>query len=275
MNYTIRTDIKMAISSKGFIIAVAGTLIAVIVGAAGEIVGVFQSGTAMGIMPDFHTQAVLTSLSSKTFLFFVPILCALPYTTSVIDDVKSGYIKAYLFRTSGKRYIFSKSLSAGLSGGLVLFIGILLCFALFALVFTPMELASQPMDMGMQMDMPVEKGMESMGMPGQPSMVMEVVSKALMFFICGWFWSLIGLTFATATQSRYMAYAWPFVMYYVLIIISERYLKDIYIINPQEWLAPQNIWPGGAWGIALFVFELIVLASIAFHLACKRRLSFE
>ena len=63
------------------------------------------------------------------------------------------------------------------------------------------------------------------------------------------------------TLSKYMAYGAPFVIYYVLVILSERYFHSIYVINPEEWLAPQNYWVGGDWGIMLLIvlFSLIVM----------------
>lgn len=268
MNHTFATDIHRALFSKGFYIAAIGMTVSLIIGAFGDILPIFQEGTAEGLPNGFHAQILLTALSSGTILLCVPIICALPYTASVIDDIKSGYIKSYILRSDRKRYTISKAAATGLSGGLALFIGIMLCYLIFALVFAPMELAVIPTDTSSDMGMMTEA-------VAQPSMFMEILGKALMFFLCGALWSLIGLTFATGTQSRYMAYASPFIIYYVLIILAERYFKEWTLLNPKEWLAPTQEWPGGNWGIALLVIELIILISIAFNLLCKRRLISE
>jgi hypothetical protein len=73
-------------------------------------------------------------------------------------------------------------------------------------------------------------------------------------------------------MSKYMAYASPFIFYYVLVILSERYLKGIYVINPQEWLNPQNEWIGGTWGVALLVGELVIVLGILYAILIRRRL---
>ena len=41
----------------------------------------------------------------------------------------------------------------------------------------------------------------------------ELMGKVLLFFCSGAFWSLVGLTFATLTSSKYMAYASPLQRY--------------------------------------------------------------
>jgi len=268
MNHTFSTDIRRAIFSKGFYIAVIGMMIAIIIGAFDKILPIFQEGIAGGLANGFHIEILISSLSSGTMLLCVPIICALPYTASVLDDIKSGYIKSYILRSDRKRYTVAKAVAAALSGGLALFIGIMFCYLIFALIFSPMELAIIPTEIQTDIGMMTET-------IAQPSMFMKVLGKGLMFFLCGSLWSLVGLALATGTQSRYMAYASPFILYYVLIILAERYFKDFVLLNPKEWLIPTQEWPGGNWGISLLIIELIILVSIAFALLCKRRLSNE
>jgi hypothetical protein len=58
----------------------------------------------------------------------------------------------------------------------------------------------------------------------------------------------------------------------VLVILSERYLKDVYVLDPKLWLDPAKTWPGGGWGAALFLLELIAAAGLGFSYAAGRRL---
>ena len=101
----------------------------------------------------------------------------------------------------------------------------------------------------------------------------EVFANALMFLLFGALFSLLGALMAIFTMNRYMAYASPFIVYYVLVILNERYLKNIYVLNPQEWVNPQNEWIGGNWGIALFMLELIVIFFLLFYLCAQKRLN--
>jgi len=254
---------------------------AILIGASGSILPVIQQGAGDGLPYGFHAQALLAALSSDIMLLCVPILCALPYTAAFIEDYKSGYIKEYLPRSGKKRYIKGKVLATALSGGMVLFTGVMAIYIVFALVFTPMELSpnagqetDQIADTSGEMEETGEK-MPDMGMDmRQQTFFMDVLGRAFVFSLSGSLWSLTGALLASVTLSRYMAYASPFIVFYVLVIICERYLKDLYVLNPQEWLKAQDFWPGGMWGIVLLLLELIVLLSIAFSMSIKRRLAF-
>ncbi len=202
----------------------------------------------------FHAQFIITTLSSDWVTLALPILCALPFTATFVDDVKSGFIKQYLHRSGIKTYIKAKLIACGLSGGFTLFFGIVIAYCLSVLIFTPMELALGE------------------GEIAQPYFA-QVLMIAATLFLSGAFWSLVGFTFAALTMSRYMAYASPFILYYVLIILNERYFKDLYVLYPKEWLFPSNAWVLGSLGVILLLAELTAVISLAFVITAKRRLS--
>ena len=70
-----------------------------------------------------------------------------------------------------------------------------------------------------------------------------------------------------------MAYASPFVLYYVLIILYERYFDTLYVLYPKEWTSPSPTWMWGNLGVVLLLLELIIIMSMIFSAAAKRRLS--
>ncbi len=269
----LKTDIQRALASWGFIAGIAGTTVILFFGSFDSILQIIQNGTGDGLMAGFHDQTLLTALGSNIILLCVPILAALPYTAAFLDDYKSGYLKEYLPRSGKKEYIRGKVIATGLSGGLVLFIGIVLIYVIFALVFTPMEIAPQIQDQAATNGIALSSTIKQVQQAAQPSMFPLIMRKAFVFFLSGFFWSLIGALFATVTLSRYMAYAFPFILYYVLIILCQRYFTGLYSINPQEWLNPASDWPGGTWGIILFLAELIIVTAITYATAIKRRLS--
>ena len=85
-----------------------------------------------------------------------------------------------------------------------------------------------------------------------------------MFFASGAFWSLTGMTFAALTDSKYMAYASPFVLFYLLIILYERYFDKLFVLYPREWLSPSPRWVFGKIGVAVLLTEFSVLMALAF-----------
>ena len=85
--------------------------------------------------------------------------------------------------------------------------------------------------------------------------------------------SLIGMLFSIVTSSKYMAYASAFVLEYVLIILRERYLKKLFVIDPREWLHPQDAqWMFGELGAVLFILLLIVLVVMVLIVVMMRRI---
>ena len=253
MNHSMTfSDIKRAIFGKGFLIGVAGMILVIILSQIESLVTAARGGQLLS--NGYHAQFIMEALSSDWVTLAIPILCALPFTTAFVDDIKSGFIKQYLPRSGTEPYIKGKLIACGLSGGLTLFLGILLAYVIAALVFTPMELA-----MGE-------------GETAQPYLAQVLMIAATLFF-SGAFWSLTGFTLASLTMNRYMAYASPFILYYVLIILHERYFEKLYVLYPKEWLFPSDAWVLGSWGVILLLLELIAVMSMVFTTSARRRLA--
>ncbi len=251
-NRTISPDMKRALSGRSFLTGMVGMVLVIALSSMEGIIGIVRTPTLL--RNGYHAQFIMDALSTDWVAVALPILCALPYTTAFVDDIKSGFIRQYLYRSGTPAYIRGKLAACALSGGLVLFMGIVLAYGLAALVFTPMELALGP-------DEAV-----------QPYFA-QLLPRAAMLFFSGAFWSLAGFTFAALTMSRYMAYASPFILYYVLIILCERYFDGLYVLYPKEWLLPSKEWTLGGFGVILLLAELMILLCLGFTIIAKRRLS--
>lgn len=249
--YSVSSDVKRALAGKGFFIGVVGMVIVIGLSSLQSIIEVTRSTTPL--QNGYHAQFITIALSSDWVILALPILCALPFTAAFVDDVKSGFIKQYLHRSGIGEYIKGKLIACGLSGGLVLFFGIVISYCLSTLIFTPMELAL------------------AQGETAQPYFA-QMLMIAATLFLSGAFWSLVGFTFASLTMSKYMAYASPFILYYVLIILHERYFEKLYVLYPKEWLFPSDSWVLGSLGVILLLAELTAVISLAFAITAKRRL---
>lgn len=200
MAKAILSNLRQALINKGFHVSLIGVVLVIFLSSVQGMLSAFRQEELL--MYGFHHELIMRALSSEAMALALPILCALPYTASFIDDVKSGFIKEYLPRTTVSRYIAGKAVACAISGGLVLALGLFIAYGVAALLFLPME-----------------------AMPGlgaePPGYFKQLMETALMFFASGTFWSLAGLTFAALTNSRYMAYASSFVLFYILIILYE------------------------------------------------------
>ena len=251
MTKAIPGAIRQAVFSKGMYIGIVAAAVILLLSSVQDVLLAFRSEELL--QNGFHHTFLMNALTSDAMTLALPIIAALPFTSSFIDDIKSGFVKEYLPRTTKSGYLLGKIFGSLVSGGLSVSLGVLLGYLVAALVFSPMEAALEP------------------GAAARPYFE-ELMGKALLFFCSGAFWSLVGLTLATLTNSKYMAYASPFVLYYVLIILYERYFDTLYVLYPKEWTNPSAFWMWGNAGVVLLLLELSIISGLLFFHAAKRRL---
>ena len=243
-------DIKRAIFGRSFLIAFGGMVLCLLIGAFSDALSVFRM-EERHVLYGYHRELLLNALGSDIILFAVPILAAIPYTTAFTDDVKSGYLKPYLTRTSVTRYILGKGIGAAVSGGLALVLGILTALGIFMLVFSPMELYG-------------EYAVESK--------IPDIILRCFLFFLSGAMWASVGLLCSSLTQNVYLAYAAPFIFYYVLIILQERYFRTTFMLNPKNYLTMQGAWPLEGKSAALTLLMLVLILQLVFYMSVQSEL---
>lgn len=180
-----------------------------------------------------QTIVLLTAgFDSDLFRICVPILCTFPYSTAWLEDYQSGFIKNYLPRTGITAYIYGKILACGISGGGAELLG---CFIYIWI----------------KQD--------------------EAVSwSPKLIFISGMLWAMAAAVLAAVSLSRYIAYGGAFVIYYVLVILHERYFKILYCLYPYEWISPTHTWIFGEWGV-VFLLTGMILVLISLYSMILRR----
>lgn len=181
----------------------------------------------------FIVECIILSKSGfETELFHIsmPVLTALPYSTAWLAEYQSGYIKEYLPRCGITSYILGKFLSCGISGGTLIVAACLVCFY-----------NSE-----------------------------DININFWLVFLSGMFWAVVAATLAAAANSRYVAYGGSFVIFYMLVILYERYFKGLYCLYPVEWYAPKHIWVLGDTGIILMLSGIIIIMGIIYSKILRR-----
>lgn len=243
-------EIKRAVFGRQFLIAYLGMVLCLFIGAFSEGLDVFKTKPVM-VTYGFHREILLRSLRSDIILLAVPILAAIPYTTAFTDDVRSGYLKPYLTRTTVSRYIRGKSIAAAFSGGFALALGILTALFISFLVFSPFEVYPEY---------------------AVPSRIPDLILFIFLFFLSGALWATVGLLASSLTQNVYLAYAAPFIFYYVLIILQERYFRSAFMLNPKNYLTMQGEWPLNGKSAALTLLVLTILLQLVFFVTAQKEL---
>ena len=198
----------------------------------------------------FHFELLIQGLRSNTVSSFLPILAALPFGGCFVDDLKSKFARFFLIRSSYRTYIVSRIIVGFLAGGLAILAGALIAWGTTATVLIP-----------------VEREIEG----AEPAAIDGLIETCFLLFVNGGFWSVVGMAMSTLMESKYISYATPFVFYYLLVILYERYFSDLFIIYPKTWTNPAS-WPFECWGAAIFLLEMTLIFAILFAFRAGRRL---
>lgn len=189
------------------------------------------------------------ALEQDAVVSLIPVLSVISFSGVYVDDLKSKFARFFLIRCSYSDYLISRILIVFFGSGCCIAFGGLTAWIISALIFMPMELAGE-------VDWAV---------------ISTVVQKLILMFCNGGFWAVIGITMSSLMESKYVAFASPFVIYYMLVILCERYISDAYLLYPPNWTNP-DVWPYGTWGAAIFLLELTLVFGILFIIRAGRRL---
>lgn len=171
---------------------------------------------------------------SDLFRMSVPILCTLPYSTAWLSDYRSGFLKFYLPRAGTAAYIRGRTVVCAISGGALEALG----GWLYLLISGDEECGLDP----------------------------------VLLLLSGMLWSLISALLAAVSNSRYLAYGGAFVVYYLLVILHERYFTGLYCLYPYEWIAPEHTWMFGEEGVRMLLAGLIGVAACMYAEILARRI---
>lgn len=197
----------------------------------------------------YHDVLVLNALKSDAWSILVPILAGIPFASEYVEDIKCKFVRIILIREGYSNYLLGHALTCWLSGGGSLLLGVLAAYTLTTLVVLPMECVTQD----------------------SQRIASLVVEQFLILTLNGGLWANVGMSMSTIMESKYIAYASPFIIYYLLVILCERYFQNAYILYPPNWTTTE-IWPYGAWSAAIFLLELTLTFNILFVIRAGRRL---
>lgn len=238
-------DIRRMLIGRGFWL---GTLLAVLVMGLGAAVPEWKADTPWEAGTFLKVAA--SSFSSKTFLFCLPVLAVLPYGDGYLRDRERGFIRLLMVRRNRSAYAADKVLAvtagsllqwmlAGLSAGLLSF-----------LLFFPGEVPGK---------IPVFQVKEFFCSLARTGLISAV-------------WANLSGIIGALTHSFYMAYGLPFVVYYGLIILQERYWTGAGSWNPSRWILAEGDWGRGELGLFLFLLLFLAVTAVLHWISIAQQL---
>lgn len=198
---------------------------------------------------EYHNELINSAFSSNAVSAFLPALATIPLSAGYLEDVKSKVIRFFLIRSSYSGYLLGNCIACWLCGGGAVLLGSLSAWGITTTIFLPLErLVDNPPELGLQ-----------------------IVEQLALLFLNGGLWAVLGMTMSSIMESKYIAYASPFIVYYLLVILYERYFPNAWLLYPKNWLDPE-VWPYGVGSAALFLLESTFLCGLVFYIRGKRRL---
>ncbi|MDD3338872.1 MAG: hypothetical protein PHS82_08475 [Lachnospiraceae bacterium] len=190
------------------------------------------------------------ALTSDALVFFLPLASVLAYGDSFVQDIRSSYIRILISRQDRKAYVRDRMRVCMFSGGLIwLLAGICSFLILFLLLFFR----------------------EGTG-AWDPKVLQEAFWRLVRLVLIGSWCSAMAGAFGAFFLSSYMAFGLPFLSYYLLIILHDRYFQGYAAIDPVEWLKLQKDWGDNGIGAYLVILALIILFVVLGKMAMGERL---
>lgn len=188
-------------------------------------------------------------ITAKNGLLFVPICAPLTAGACAEMELQSRYALFCCSRIGKRKYYVKKLLECVLPGGLMV-----ACSEVLVLLLASARFHQTVMRPG-----------ES-GFAGTFAVILLCLAEG---FFNGMLWAGIGGAFAVLTRNPYIAYAFPFVIFYVLTVFQERYYRGLFFLSPRCWVDP--VYYGHLFCI-LVLPGMCLLCSGCYIFAVKRRL---
>jgi hypothetical protein len=143
-----------------------------------------------------------------------PIIAVIPFSTSLCDDLNSGFIKHQLMRMRSSKYIWQRICSTAFSGGMVFVVAFVLYF-LGAFIADPTPSVRMNNSMGAFTYLYYD------------SLLIYCVVYILTTFVVGASYSLLGLGIGTVYRKKFAVYVVPAFLYHVNFLIGWLFPKSI------------------------------------------------
>lgn len=253
----LKLEFGRAVFSRGFLAGCTGFVCCALLGIWRPVLEAFTTDNLYEA--PYYLDCLTEAISSRYLLLALPVLAALPYAGSFVEDVKSRFLRSYLPRCSRQLYLACRTGAVAFSGAAVMAAGALASAGILALVLLPHEFKA---------DILTAEAVGAM----QNEMCLQILLRVFLLALSGSLWALIGAAAAAASMNRHLAFAAPFLFYYFLIILSTRYFPGLEGLNPQLWAAASGIWETVPQAAMLLTGELILAAALAVMLLMERRL---
>ena len=180
-----------------------------------DLIGCYQDATGFGV-----------------YLFCAPALASLCGSNLYARDQSNGFTSLALPRAGKARYIISKILCCGFSGGLSLMLPV----ALFVFAYMLIHLSALPCGEELRL----------------------IAEEALLFIPYGFSWAILGLGISCVLKLDYAAYASPYAIAMLLRLFAS--LSGIKWVSPNGLVSPLNTMLKPLWQNVAYQSTIILIS---------------
>lgn len=203
---------------------------------------VFASGTFLQLAKD--------SLTSRVVLFLIPVTAVLPWGEEYLKEKQGNFLRSLIIRKGKRFYCLDRSVMTALAGILVWMIASFLQTLFFFLLFFWKE----------------EVFFLSKELVKEYA---ALLSRVCLVTSC---MASLGGACGAWSNSVYLGMGLPFVTYFALMILRERYLENLYCVDPEEWILGDAFWGSGQSGLWIFLVLFWVILLIFHGAVLEKRL---
>ncbi len=226
----MRTEIARMLSGKGFLMATAICIAAILF-------GISWLKPTEPLEPGGFLNLEKNALCSKVVCFLLPVTAVLPWSDSILIEWKGGFLKSSLPRMNRHIFTENKILTVALSGFLSWMVSGIIVLLLLFLMYFPFEKTGK---------IPI-------------FMIWELAAVLLRLGLIAAIVGSIGGICAVISGSAYLAFGFPFVGYYFCIILQERYFPEAIWLYPPQWIVGSAGWGENKEGLWLFLLLFLAV----------------
>lgn len=247
----LKQDMKRAVFNFGFFLS--EVLLLVI------FLHAIQININFGGNPSTY-EIISVAMALSGFSPFAAIFPVLSYSTSFCEEYHSGYLRMMTARMDWRRYGWTRIITTGLSGGLIMAIA-------FAAVCLIGYVFGAHGTEGLFGDL--YSGTRMWYYLDHYGDWYLLVGKVILGFLFGVWWALVGMAFAVWFCNRYVALIAPFILYEVMWIT----FYNIPILNPVFLFKGDNLQNYPLSGIMEFLYICITINVI--WIGLRKRIRYE
>lgn len=174
------------------------------------------------------------SLQSRIVIFCIPVIAVIPWGEEYIRERQWNFLRFLIIRKGKKLYCLDRAVTTAISGMAVWLIasfGQLLFF--FLLFFWKEEIFVFSRENFQE--------------------YFQILGRICLITSC---LACLGGIVGAVSRSVYLSMGIPFVMYFSMVMLRERYLNWMYCMDPREWVLKEEYW--GEQGRGLWMFFLLL-----------------